>query len=89
MTSAPAHPARAAGAASLRCGRPSRKDSSVLYLVLTLGIGLGLVFTAVFTAIAAVYLSDPRAEVAVRACAAHRRVRADPNEAARAVGSWG
>ncbi|MGY1762699.1 hypothetical protein ACI79G_19185 [Geodermatophilus sp. SYSU D00779] len=62
----------------------------MLYLVLTLGIGLGLVFTAVFTAIAAVYLSDPHAGVAAaRARAARRRVWADPNEAARAVGSWG
>jgi hypothetical protein len=62
----------------------------VLYLVLTLGIGLGLVFAAVFTAIAAVYLPDPRAGVAAaRARAARRRVWADPNEAARAVGSWG
>jgi len=67
-----------------------RKDSSVLYLVLTLGIGLGLVFTAVFTAIAAVYLSDSGAEVAAaRARAARRRAWADPNEAAQAVGSWG
>jgi hypothetical protein len=67
-----------------------RKDSSVLYLVLTLGIGLGLVFTAVFTAIAAVYLSDPHAGVAAaRARAARRRAWADPNEAAQAVGSWG
>ena len=60
-----------------------RKDSSVLYLVLTLGIGLGLVFTAVFTAIAAVYLSDPRAGLAAaRARAARRRAWVDPNEAA-------
>ena len=67
-----------------------RKDSSVLYLVLTLGIGLGLVLTAVFTAIAAVYLSDPRAGVAAaRARAARRRACVDPNEAAQAVGSWG
>ena len=62
----------------------------MLYLVLTLGLGLGLVFTAAFTAIAAVYLSEPRAEVATaRARAARCRVWADPNEAARAVGSWG
>ena len=62
----------------------------MLYLVLTLATGLGLVFAAVFTAIAAVYLPDPRAELtAARARAARRRVWADPNEAARAVGSWG
>ncbi|WP_448621582.1 hypothetical protein [Geodermatophilus sp. URMC 65] len=62
----------------------------MLYLVLTLGIGLGLVFVAVFTAIAAVYLPDPRAGVAAaRAHAARRHVWVDPNEAARAVGSWG
>ncbi len=61
----------------------------MLYLVLTLGTGLGLVFAAVFTAIAAVYLSDSGAEVAAaRAPAARRRVWVDPNEAARAVGSW-
>ena len=62
----------------------------MLYLVLTLGIGLGLVFVAVFTAIAAVYLPDPRDGVAAaRARAARRHTWADPNEAARAVGSWG
>ena len=62
----------------------------MLYLVLTLGIGLGLVFVAVFTAIAAVYLPDPRADgPTVRARADRRRVWADPNEAARAAGSWG
>jgi hypothetical protein len=62
----------------------------VLYLVLTLGIGLGVVFAAVVTAIIAVYLSDPHAGVAAaRARAARRHVWADPNEAARAVGSWG
>jgi hypothetical protein len=61
-----------------------------LALILILGIGLGLVVVAVITAVAAVYLPDPRADRPTpRAHADRRRVWADPNEAARAAGSWG
>ncbi len=62
----------------------------MLYLTLILGIGLGLVVVAVITAVAAVYLPDPRTGGSTpRTRADRRRVWADPNEAARAVGSWG
>ena len=62
----------------------------LLDLAVTLAMGLGLVIVAVLTAVSAFLLPDARADVVtVRARAARRRAWIDPNEAARAAGSWG
>ena len=62
----------------------------LLPVAVTLAIGLGLVVVAVITAVAAVLLPDTGVDAAaVRAWAARRRTWVDPNEAARAAGSWG
>ena len=62
----------------------------LLHVAVTLAMGFGLVAVAVITAIAAMYLPDVRTDGAfVRTRAARRRAGAEPNEAARAAGSWG
>lgn len=61
----------------------------MLHVVVLLTIAFGLVALAVVTTVAAVLFPDVRGLPAARAWAARRRAWADPNEAARAVGSWG
>ena len=62
----------------------------MLHIAVPLAISLGLVFLAVVTAVAAVYFPDTGVDAAtVRARTIRRRAWTDPNEAARAVGSWG
>ena len=62
----------------------------MLQIAVPLAIGFGLVVLAALTAVAAVYFPDTRVDLgAVRVQAARRRGWADPNEAARAAGSWG
>ena len=62
----------------------------LLHLSVTLAMGLSLVVVAVLVAVSAFLLPDARADVVtVRAQAVRRRAWIDPNEAARAAGSWG
>jgi hypothetical protein len=61
----------------------------LLQVAVTLAMGFGLVVVAVVTAVAAVLFPDTHGLPAVRARAARRRAWVDPNEAARAAGSWG
>jgi hypothetical protein len=62
----------------------------VLPLALVLAIGLGLVGLAVATAVACALLPEPRIDTATRgALTTLRWASVDPNEAARAAGSWG
>jgi hypothetical protein len=69
----------------------SRKDPSVLlHVAVTLAMGFGLVALAVVTAVAAVMFPDTRANGATaRTQTSRSRAWLDPNEAARAAGSWG
>ncbi len=66
------------------------KGHSMLPLALTLAIGLGLIGVAIVAAVAWVLLPDAREGVRTDATrAGRRRTLLDPNEAARAAGSWG
>ncbi|RBY75481.1 hypothetical protein DQ238_19775 [Geodermatophilus sp. TF02-6] len=62
----------------------------MLLLPVLLAIGLSLVGVAVSAATAHVLLRDPRVDAATAGAPTARRRRwVDPNEAARAAGSWG
>jgi hypothetical protein len=62
----------------------------VLHIAVPLAISLSLVVLAFVTAVAAVHFPDTGVDGAVvRRWVARRRASMDPNEAARAAGSWG
>ena len=61
----------------------------MLHVAVLLTITFGLVALAIVTTVAAVLFPEAYGLPAARAWAAHRRAWVDPNEAARAVGSWG
>ena len=62
----------------------------LLHVAVTLALGVSLIVVAAITAVAAMFLPDTCADTAaVRARIARRRAWVDPNEAARAAGSWG
>lgn len=62
----------------------------MLHIAVPLAISLGLVVLSVLTAVAAVHFPDTGGDAAtVRTRIPRRPAWVDPNEAARAVGSWG
>ena len=61
----------------------------MLHVAVLLTITFGLVALAIVTTVTAVLLREVTGLPAARTWAACRRMWGDPNEAARAVGSWG
>ena len=61
----------------------------MLHAAVLLSSIFGLVAVAIVTTVAAVLFPEVYGLPAARARAARRRAWVDPNEAARAVGSWG